>query len=74
MTPAKPITLWAVIGRSKRSEWIIPDTVSRTRRAARDAYNGGPDKTDWFSVHRKKGWLRLDRVVVSLKEAPHAPI
>ena len=69
MTPAEPITLWAVIARSKRTEWIIPDTVGRTRKAAREAYNGGPNQPDWFRNGQANGWLRLEKVTVSLKEA-----
>ena len=68
MTPAQPITCWAVIGRSKRSEWIIPDTVRRTRKAAREAYNGR-NQPDWFRNGQANGWLRLEKVTVSLKEA-----
>lgn len=68
MIPAPAITLWAVVARSKRSEWIVTDTVRNTRKAAKEAFNGGPDKPDWYTRARKDGWVRLEKVTVSLEE------
>ena len=67
MKSAPAITLWAVVATSERSERIMTDTVRDTRKAAKQAYNGGPNQPDWYKQARKDGWVRLEKVTVSLE-------
>lgn len=69
MKPASPVRMWAVVRRTKRTEWIIPTTLAYTRKAAWQAY-----LDHWLSEHwpkqekeRKAGDVRLARVTLGLE-------
>lgn len=68
MKPA-PIILWAVVVRSKRSEWIHPDTLRRLRKDAWAAILGRhvPEHRHALELRRKEGKYRVTRVVVTEK-------
>jgi hypothetical protein len=61
-----PATMWAAIINGKRSAWIQPHAVRRTRREARAAY-----LNMWDNKYHKQALkhVRFARVIVS--EAPN---
>lgn len=67
MRASMPISMWAAICRSPRSEWVMGHTIRRTRGEARKAYleSGVPE-------YQKKALKHVGfaRVVVALKAQP----
>lgn len=64
MKPA-PVILWAVIVRSKRSEWIHHGTLRQTRKDAWQAFCESWGNRPALEWERKAGRYRLARVVVT---------
>lgn len=63
--------MWAVIVRSKRSEWIHWRTISRTRQGAMDHYKKewNPEYQNRANDELKSNKIRLAKVVVSEEAA-----
>lgn len=66
MKTAAPSSLWAVVVRSARTEWIYWPSISRTRRGAWIQYLGNytPEAKAAAEKERRSGRLRLARVRV----------
>jgi hypothetical protein len=69
---AKSISMWAVIVKSKRTEWIHWPTIRATRRDTRLAYedeyifgDSGDECRERFEARLKSGQVRLARVTIS---------
>lgn len=61
------LEMWAMVVRSKRSEWINPSTIGRTRRQAWEKYLElwPPENHAELERRRKMGVLRLSRVTIT---------
>ena len=61
-----PLSMWAVIVRSQRTEWIHWQTIARTRREAWDKYKEGwlPEHQQQCESELRSGMVRLSRVIV----------
>lgn len=59
------IDMWAVIVRSKRSEWIHWPTIARTRREAWEKYEAHCPPAYQAEQDLKKKKVRLARVTVT---------
>lgn len=70
MKTALPITLWAVIVKSKRSEWIHYETIARTKRKAWRKYQEqwNPDYLHLATAELAVGRVRLSRVKVEVAQ------
>jgi hypothetical protein len=66
-----PIELWAVVVMQPRSHWILPHTISRTRKAAANEYIATwlPEYQETRRRERNKKW-RTVRVSVTALGAP----
>lgn len=62
-----PISMWAAICRSPRSEWVMGHTIRRTRGEARKAY-----LESWMPEYQTRALkhVRFARVVVALRAQP----
>lgn len=59
--------MWAVVVRSRRTEWVIPATIRDLRRQAIDRYYRLMGEAGAFDRDRRRGEVCLDRVVVSVE-------
>lgn len=70
MPDPRPLTLYAVVRKTRRGEVIISDTISRTRRDARRIYTDFyvDDYMGTLAQEFRSGLLRVAPVTVSIKE------
>ncbi len=68
MRSASPLQMWAVIIRTKRTEWIHWHTIRMTRKGAWEAYLQSwiPEHHDQCRRDRKSGKIRLAKITASM--------
>lgn len=71
MKTPKPVELWSVIVKSKRSRWIDYGSLSTTKKGAKSTLVSGDSTDKWREEVKRRMKTKeftIERVVVSMKE------
>jgi hypothetical protein len=59
------LRMWAVIVKSRRTEWIYWPSIDRTRAGAIKLYGKDYSNPNIYNEHRRKNQVRTARVIVT---------